>query len=325
MQLGEIYRWLVQKGKEADVRTEEELDLLAEERKEKFRKSKDKGLILSEDQDWDNPYGDTKILYGSEERYVSRALVGIDVDGSEFLLADKERQRCEPIDLIITHHPQGRAQIQLFQVMKVQEEMLYEAGVPINVAEALMSQRINEVQRALLPANHQKNVDLARILDIPFLAVHSPADNQVQKYLTNYLIKENKEHDEKQKIKDIIEMLLDLPEYRQAAQYGMVPQVIAGNPQNRTGKLYIKMNGGTAGPEKSIDELAKAGIGTIICMHLPEAQRKRAAELHLRVIVAGHMASDSLGMNLLMDGLEKKGVEIIPCGGFIRHRRETPQ
>jgi len=33
------------------------------------------------------------------------------------------------------------------------------------------------------------------------------------------------------------------------------------------------------------------------------------------------VASDSLGMNLLADRLEERGVEVTPCSGFIRVRR----
>jgi hypothetical protein len=33
------------------------------------------------------------------------------------------------------------------------------------------------------------------------------------------------------------------------------------------------------------------------------------------------MASDSIGMNHVLDGLEKKGIEIIPFAGLIRHSR----
>ena len=37
---------------------------------------------------------------------------------------------------------------------------------------------------------------------------------------------------------------------------------------------------------------------------------------------AGHMSSDSLGMNLYLDELEKKGAEVIPCSGLIRVSRD---
>jgi len=38
-------------------------------------------------------------------------------------------------------------------------------------------------------------------------------------------------------------------------------------------------------------------------------------------VIAGHISSDSLGVNLLLDELEKKGIEIIPCSGLIRISR----
>jgi hypothetical protein len=47
----------------------------------------------------------------------------------------------------------------------------------------------------------------------------------------------------------------------------------------------------------------------------------KSSEQSLNVIITGHMSSDSLGMNLWLDELEKKGVEVIPCGGLIRVKR----
>ena len=56
-------------------------------------------------------------------------------------------------------------------------------------------------------------------------------------------------------------------------------------------------------------------------MHIPEEHRKLAEKYHINVLICGHMASDSLGVNLLMDEAEKKGVEIVACGGFLRVSR----
>jgi hypothetical protein len=42
----------------------------------------------------------------------------------------------------------------------------------------------------------------------------------------------------------------------------------------------------------------------------------------VNVIVAGHISSDSIGMNLVLDKLERKGIKITPAGGFIRIRRK---
>jgi len=41
----------------------------------------------------------------------------------------------------------------------------------------------------------------------------------------------------------------------------------------------------------------------------------------MNVVVSGHMATDSLGINLLADRLEDRGLQVIPCSGLIRARR----
>jgi putative NIF3 family GTP cyclohydrolase 1 type 2 len=57
-------------------------------------------------------------------------------------------------------------------------------------------------------------------------------------------------------------------------------------------------------------------------MHVPEDALEELKKLHVNVINAGHMASDSIGANIFLDELEKKGVEIIPCSGLIRIKRK---
>ena len=56
-------------------------------------------------------------------------------------------------------------------------------------------------------------------------------------------------------------------------------------------------------------------------MHIPEGHLEEARKHHLNVVIAGHMATDSLGINLLADRLEEQGLQITPCSGLIRARR----
>ena len=69
------------------------------------------------------------------------------------------------------------------------------------------------------------------------------------------------------------------------------------------------------------EKISQAGIGTIMGMHMGEEHRKEAEKNHINVVIAGHMASDSLGMNLFLDELEKKGITVVPCSGLIRVKR----
>jgi hypothetical protein len=62
-------------------------------------------------------------------------------------------------------------------------------------------------------------------------------------------------------------------------------------------------------------------VGTVIAMHQSEEHKKEAEKAHINVVIAGHISSDSVGMNLFLDELEKKGIEIIPCSGLIRVSR----
>ena len=46
-----------------------------------------------------------------------------------------------------------------------------------------------------------------------------------------------------------------------------------------------------------------------------------AKKAYLNVILAGHMSSDSIGLNLFLDQIEKNGVQIIPVSGVLRVKR----
>jgi putative NIF3 family GTP cyclohydrolase 1 type 2 len=52
-------------------------------------------------------------------------------------------------------------------------------------------------------------------------------------------------------------------------------------------------------------------------------QIKKAKEEHMNVVIAGHIASDNVGLNIMLDGLEKKGkFRILTCSGFKRFSRK---
>jgi hypothetical protein len=56
-------------------------------------------------------------------------------------------------------------------------------------------------------------------------------------------------------------------------------------------------------------------------MHYSEEHRKHAEELKLNLVIAGHVSSDALGMNLILDRIESQGVDVICTSGMYRVRR----
>lgn len=316
MKLKEIYDLAIKKGIESDPRGKKEVAKVlkkAQKAAEELKKDEKKEFDLEK---LSNPYSDTRILYGDPETEIRSVLVGVDIEVGELLLADRLREKGRQIDLVIAHHPEGKALAGLYEVMKMQSGILEIFGVPINVAEGIMDSRINEVKRGLLPLNHNRSVDTARIFDIPMMCIHTPADNMVTTFVQNLLDKKDPET-----VGDIIKILKEIPEYAVAAKAGTGPIPVVGDRDRKAGRIFVDMTGGTGGSEDAFAKMSQAGVGTIICMHIGEKHRKEAEKNHINVIIAGHMASDSLGMNLVLDELAQKGIEIIPCSGLTRFSR----
>jgi len=313
MKIKEIYNLAINKGAEADFRGKEGVDKILKRRKEKYEKFSDKEKEEFDMESLENPYLDSRILHIAEEKDIKKILVGIDIEPAEILLSKNLKE----IDLVISHHPLGKALANLHEVMELQCDILNQYGVPINVAEGLMKERIEEVARGVNKLNHQRTVDTAKILETNLMNIHTPCDNLAARFLKDLIDKKRPE-----RISDLIDFLKEIPEYKKAMEIGAGPKIFVGDEENRCGKIALtEITGGTEGSPKLFEKMSQAGIGTIVGMHISEEHKKEAENSNLNVVIAGHMSSDSLGVNLFLDELEKKGIEIIPCSGLIRVSR----
>ena len=161
-----------------------------------------------------------------------------------------------------------------------------------------------------------QTIDAAKLLDIPFMCSHTPADSIGYQFLTEFLKKKNPHT-----LGDMIDALLEIPEYQASERVGAGPEILVGSPSGSCGEKFIFFTGGTSPGPKAIRKLARAGVSTIVSMHLTEKLKKECEEEGIYVVIAGHMSSDSIGMNLILDEIEKQGVKIYACSGFIRHKR----
>ncbi len=311
MTIKDIYELGIKEGKKSDFRGKKEINWKLSRTEKAYEKLSGKEKKTFDKEKLTNPYSDTRILYGDPDKKVKKILVGIDIDGEELLLADKMGD----IDLVISHHPRGKALAGLDDVMDLQIEVLHQYGVPVNIAEKLLKKKIKEVSRTLSPGNHQRAVDMAEILDIPLMTMHTPCDNMVAEFVNEKLKK-----DEPRLLKDVLKSLREIPEYEKAEELGMGPKIFVGGKENRVGEMILsEITGGTEGNAEIYESLAQAGAGTVIGMHISEKHREKAEKAHINVVIAGHMSSDSIGVNLFLDKL--KDVEIVSCSGLIRHER----
>jgi len=317
MTLREFFERAIQVGIEHDPRGREAVVQELERLRKKYDDLSAKEKEYFDVSSLSNPYSDSRVLHGKGSEDISAVLAGIDVEVGELLLAESLRAKGTPVDVILAHHPEGSGMANLYSVMSMQADILSLYGVPINVAESLMEGRIREVERKLLPLNHSRAVDAAQLLDIPFVCLHTPADNMVATFLQGLF-----DSRKPGTIGEVIDLLCEIPEYHDAKKIGAGPRILLGSEGRKAGRIFVDMTGGTEGAKDIFASLTSSGVNTVVGMHLTEDHRKEAERHHLNVVIAGHISSDNLGLNLLLDEVTAgTGVTILGCSGFRRVKR----
>ena len=309
----EIFDLGIKLGIKADLRGEKKVKAYLDRTKSKYEKLSKEAKVEFDEEKLTNPYSDSRVLVDNKKKAIKKIMVGVDLEGQEMLLA----KQMGDIDLLFSHHPEGKALNDLHSVMDLQAEVLADYGVPINVAESIMRPRMAEIGRNVPSGNYNRSVDFARILKMDYMCVHTPCDNLGASFMKDLIAKKKPEF-----VDELITIIKEVPEFKEAIKYNAGPKLFSGSPESHCGKIAVtEFTGGTSGHKDIFEKMAQAGIGTIIGMHMSETHRQEAEKHHINVLITGHMSSDSLGLNLFLDELEKKGIEIIPVAGLIRVKR----
>lgn len=245
-----------------------------------------------------------------EGENIKKVLIGIDMDTPELLLAEKME-----FDCVVSHHPKTGSQVVDFdKVMDVQIDKMVEFGVPINRAQKALSKKKNSVNIGSHVSNYDRVASFAKLMDMPYLNIHMPADMIGEKFTQEYLDTAFA-NEPKATLQDVCDKLNELPIYKDALAS---PVVRVGSPSSYAGKIAVLFAGGTNGGSDVYKSYFDAGVGTIVCMHTPENVIKDVREQNIgNVIVAGHMASDSIGLNKLIEAWENAGFEVVKMSGIL--------
>ena len=316
MTIAEIYELAIKMGIDADPRGVKKVKSVLERTKKDYKKLSAKKKEYFDKEAFENPYSDTRILFGDPKKQVKKVMAGIDADATEVLLVDRLNEKGQAIDLLIAHHPSGHALASLHEVMDIQVDTFAQKGVPENIAYALIEESIGFIKRRIGPRNHSQALDTARLLGIPLIALHTVWDNIGDAFMRNYLEKRKFET-----VGEILDAICEIPEYKEGIKGKAGPSIVSGSEKSRVGKIVISFTGGTNPNKELYMELANAGVGTLIEMHIPEESVQELRKAHINAIDVGHMAADSIGANLFLDELEKRGVQVIPASGLIRVKR----
>lgn len=254
---------------------------------------------------------DAYIIYPGEN--IKRVLVGIDMSTPELIIA-----KMTGYDCVVSHHPRCMETNRILDLFSEQTFFLNEKGVPLNRAQKIMEPQIEEMKNSFHPLGAGCDVTAAELLNMPFMCIHTPADLIVESSLQKLM----DEHiNEDAKLSDILSLLNDLPEYKNAM---MGPKIAVGTENSYCGKVLVRMAGVTDPGFEAYKALFEAGYGTIVVMHMPEECVKKLKKLNIgNVINAGHMPSDSYGMNRILEVWEERGVEVVRMGGLVPTNRSV--
>ncbi|MCL1816641.1 MAG: NGG1p interacting factor NIF3 [Clostridiales bacterium] len=316
MKLQEIYQLAIQMGIDADPRGVQIVQKELEKAQKAFSKLEEEDKGFFDQESLRNPYADSRVLNGDQDTEIHKIFCGVDIESGEVAVVDALNQRGAGIDLLLAHHPEGAALAALPDVMHLQSGYMASVGVRPNLAESLMDERIKEVRRSIGVTNHLRAVNSAQLLGLAFLCIHTPCDNLVNKYVGDYLAFE-----QPQTLDDLCKALRKIPEYHYSAMQCNPPHIVNGSGAHSVGKIMIDFTGGTGGHKDNMKALSEAGISTVVTMHISDKMLETAKKARLSVVIAGHIASDNIGLNLFLDRLEEAGLEIVAGSGLYRVNR----
>ena len=241
---------------------------------------------------------------------IHRVLATIDCGVDDLLLA--RVLRC---DAVITHHPEWTASLHGWTLISRQIDQMVECGVPVAKAEAAIQRRMQSVELNTHPRNYGRVLQAATLLNLAFLNVHLPCDIISRRIISEQMAR-FQDPESRATVADVIAVLQEIPEQTVAATE---PKIRLGTPDRLAGRVAVAMAGYTNGGVDVLRAYFEAGVGTVLMMHFPEADLKEAREQKLAgsLIITGHMASDSIGINVYLDELERRGLDVIRAGGIV--------
>jgi len=236
---------------------------------------------------------------------IRKTLFGIDAGVPELLLAKQLGY-----DAVIAHHPQGgTATVNFHQVFKRHIQQITAAGGSMEETEKAVKRRLEELEVEAHTRNYGHAVDVARLLEMPYMNIHTPLDEVGRRILTERIDSRIRKNST---VQDVVSALQELHEFRNAVTE---IKIRLGKAENPAGKVMVSHGAGTNGGYEVARTYFRYGVGTVVYIHIrPRDLEKLKAEGKGNLIVTGHIASDSVGINPLIRELEKRNVSVIRIG-----------
>ena len=240
-----------------------------------------------------------------EGENIKKILFGIDADAPELQLAKQLGYNA-----VISHHPKGElAVINFHQVFSRHIQQMVDAGVPEREAKEAAAKKMKALEVEMHTRNYSHTVDVARMLTMPYMNIHTPLDELGRRIMAQRI---KHKIGEDSKVGDVVSALKELQEFKNAKTD---IKIRLGKASNKAGKAVVSHAAGTNGGYEVAKAYFKHGVATLIYIHISSADLERLrADGVGNLIITGHIASDSVGINPFLTALEERGISVTPIG-----------
>jgi len=163
-------------------------------------------------------------------------------------------------------------------------------------------------------SNYDHDPSVARLLDMPYLNIHTPLDEIGRRRLAEAAAAVSPDAT----VDALAERLLaTFGEFRSATTR---IEVLVGKPSHRLGRVVVSHAAGTNGGYAVGRAYFENGVDTLVYIHCrPDEARRLAAEFGdtKSLVVTGHIASDSVGINPYLDRLRSEGLDVTAASGIL--------
>jgi putative NIF3 family GTP cyclohydrolase 1 type 2 len=256
---------------------------------------------------WDAVPADSAIYVPGEG--LETALVGIDLGSAELQLAHRDGY-----DLALAHHPAGdAARLGLPAVLDRQVELMTAHGVPADTAEAAVASLRSRGAHGAHAANFRHDPSVAEHLDQPFMNVHLAPDELGRRRFVAVA----EELDPTATVGEFAAALEAACPALRAAPTDV--EVRVGDRDNPLGDVAVHHAAGTNGGADVARAYFDHGVDTVLYIHVAASDTQALREAYpageKNLVVTGHIASDAVGMNALVDDLESAGLDCTCLSG----------
>ncbi|MFQ5941036.1 MAG: Nif3-like dinuclear metal center hexameric protein [Nitrososphaerales archaeon] len=234
---------------------------------------------------------------------VSKVLLCLDASPAELMLA--KNLGC---DAVIAHHPIGKSSLNFHLVFDRHVDYMLEYGIPRQIAEEAVRKLKERVALRTHTTIYTHTVAAAEKLKISLVNIHLPCDELMRRTILSAL-----EANRIQTVSDIKKVVEQIPEFRNSETEVQVPY---GDPANEAGKFALVIAAGTNGGYPVAKAYFDHGISTVIYLHVNTEDLTRLKEDKVKgnLVILGHLAGDSVGLNQLADALGKEGINVVKLG-----------